>query len=80
MWIKSNDLSGTITSWGQNGNGQLWEVEIINGKLGLNVGGGRTETISTLNDDAWHHVAVVFPSSADSLSMWLFILMALCKR
>ena len=67
LWMKSNDLSGTITSWGQNGNGQLWEVEIINGKLGLNVGGGRTETISTLND-AWHHVAVVFPSSADSLS------------
>ena len=42
-------------------------MELSDGKLGLNVGGGRLEGNDLINDDIWHHLVVVFPSAGENL-------------
>ena len=64
MWIKASSLStsGTLASWGAPGNGSGWNFSIKTGRLSIDVGGGELTGITIVNDDAWHHVALVFPS------------------
>ena len=68
IWVNTSENEGSILSWGDNGNGNLWELEIIDGKFGLRVGGGRLEGIQSVNDGSWHQLAVVFPSAAQVLN------------
>ena len=39
-----------------------WDFSVENGRLKLDVGGGQLTGGTILNDDAWHHVGLVFPS------------------
>ena len=54
-------------AWGSNGGGRFWDFDIINGNLGLRVNNGRLETAQSVNNNAWRHLAVVFPSAAEVL-------------
>ena len=68
IWVNTSDNEGSILSWGDNGDGNLWELEIIDGKFGLRVGGGRLEGLHSVNDGNWHQLAVVFPSATQVLN------------
>ncbi len=60
-WIKttSNQL-GCIMSWGEGINGQKWMFRTeASGTLAVGVFGGFIQTLTTVNDGQWHHVAVV---------------------
>ena len=67
VWAKTNDTAGSLLAWGSNGGGRFWDFDIINGNLGLRVNNGRLETVQSVNNNAWRHLAVVFPSAAEVL-------------
>jgi hypothetical protein len=67
-WLKTNDIEGSILSWGNNtGNGKLWDLSVVGGNLGIKVGGGSLVSSQSVNNNQWQHVAVVFPSSSEYL-------------
>ena len=67
-WIKTSDENGSILSWGAcNGNGELWDLAVIDGNLAIDVGGGALVSNVSVNDNQSHHVAAVFPSSSQHL-------------
>lgn len=78
LWIKSNATTNqTMVEWGINNAGERWTFRLNNSASNGTVGGIRTEVQSTyvisdtaVNDNNWHHVAVVFdvagtPDKAD---------------
>ncbi len=59
-WIKTTDSVGEILSWGEEYSGGRWIVRINEGgQLRAEVQGGNIIGTTIINDDAWHHVAVV---------------------
>jgi hypothetical protein len=58
-WIKTASASGEIVSWGLNEHGKMWIFGHIRSGLGVTPGGGYLYMKPGLDDDAWHHVAVV---------------------
>jgi len=68
-WVKTepNGSTFSIVRWGTLGiNGGLWS-NVINaeGKLRAAVVGGSVVGDTTINDDTWHHVAIVLPDKED---------------
>ena len=60
-WIKTTEVNGEIVSWGADRSGEKWVIRLNDdGTLRLEVNGGHVRGTTMLNDDAWHHVAVVF--------------------
>ena len=78
LWIKTTGTTNqTMVEWGPNNEGERWTFRLNNSAGNGTVGGIRTEVQSTyviggnaVNDNNWHHVAVVFevagtPDKAD---------------
>jgi hypothetical protein len=63
-WIKTASASGEIVSWGLNDHGRMWIFGHIRSGLGVTPGGGYLYMKPGLDDDAWHHVAVVVRDAA----------------
>jgi len=68
-WVRteSNGLTLSIVRWGTLGiNGGLWS-NVINaeGKLRAAVVGGSVVGDTDIDDDTWHHVAIVLPDKED---------------
>lgn len=68
FWMRANPVqSGNATMLSQGfstQNGQRFDLRLQNGLLRLEIGGGfqRAEDV-LLNDDCWHHIAVVVPEA-----------------
>ncbi len=59
-WIKTSN-EGTILSWGKTGsNGKNWKVAVEpTGELSVRVKGGYRIGTEKVNDNEWHHIAIV---------------------
>ena len=59
-WIKAAATSGEIVGWGNPGSGTQWVFAVDeDGRLKVDVGGGFVVGSNIVNDNQWHHVAVV---------------------
>ena len=76
FWIKTDvpdDLpSHRIVAWGATTDTQKWHTRVNNnagnGNLGAirtEVQGGQNVATTPINDDEWHHIAVVFPDGGE---------------
>ncbi|MBT7649966.1 MAG: hypothetical protein HN553_03210, partial [Opitutae bacterium] len=68
FWIKTTNANGALVNWGANGDGANWMVSLNNGSLHLDIGGSRLTGSTILNNNAWHHIALVLPSGASGAS------------
>ncbi|MDM3849924.1 MAG: transporter substrate-binding domain-containing protein [Aphanizomenon gracile PMC627.10] len=66
LWVKTTDLNGTLigASNTSTGTGDYWRVWLENGQTKFNFQpSGNTQpsasSINAINDDSWHHIAVV---------------------
>ncbi len=64
-WIKTNDGAGEIVGWGNNSGRQRVEFRLHGGRLRVEHGGGNKRGDTNVNDDQWHHVALVVPEGGD---------------
>lgn len=67
FWIKTNATNGAdkIIGWGTKGTGPKWGIRFdngANGSLRVEKDGGYAAFTKKLNDGAWHHVVVTYPS------------------
>ena len=64
-WIKTTSIANNtsiIMSWGENASGMKWDMKVHNsGVLRIEYSGGGLNGTTVINDDVWHHVAVVVP-------------------
>jgi uncharacterized protein len=58
-WMKTAKATGQILSWGLDDHGQMWNFGFVRGRIGMTPKGGYLYMKAALNDDIWHHVAVV---------------------
>jgi len=58
-WLKTTSSRGDIISWGSEDFGQMFIYRFIRGRLGITPHGGYYYMNDAINDDKWHHVAVV---------------------
>lgn len=58
-WVKTKSPSGEIVSWGFNDAGKMFIVGFIRARVGVTPKGGYLYMKLGVDDDAWHHVAVV---------------------
>jgi len=58
-WIKTENDGGEIISWGTDDFGQMWTFCFIRGRIGVRPNGGYYYMNDPVDDDKWHHVAVV---------------------
>jgi len=58
-WIKTTSSRGDIISWGSEDFGQMFIYRFIRGRLGITPHGGYYYMNDAINDDKWHHMAVV---------------------
>jgi hypothetical protein len=63
-WVKTNG-NGEIVGWGNNSGRQRVEFRLDGGRLRVEHGSGNKRGDTTLNDDQWHHVALVVPEGGD---------------
>lgn len=71
-WIKSSStqtVTGMIMSWGELANQQKWDMRITGtGFLRIEYQGGGVQGTTIINDDTWHHVAIVIPTDGAPLT------------
>jgi len=68
VWIKTTRPEGQIVSWGHDDFGRMWIMEFIRGRIGVTPNGGYYYMKAPVDDEAWHHVAVVIqPASPPNL-------------
>jgi hypothetical protein len=58
-WVKTSTAAGEIVSWGQDEHGAMWIFGFIRSGLGVTPKGGYLYMKDNVQDNAWHHVAVV---------------------
>ena len=58
-WIKTKSSRGEIVAWGLEDFGKMFIFGFVRGRVGLVPSGGYLYMNAPVNDDAWHHVAVV---------------------
>jgi hypothetical protein len=58
-WIQTSSPSGEVVSWGKDEHGAMWIFGFIRGGLGVTPKGGYLYMKASVQDSAWHHVAVV---------------------
>ena len=64
-WIRTSSTdTGAIIGWGPNVSGQRFGFRVDVGRLRMEHHGGNIQGDSTVNDGAWHHVAVTVRESA----------------
>jgi hypothetical protein len=59
LWIKTKESSGDLVTWGMNEAGKMFIFGHIRGRIGVTPKSGYRYMNADLNDNAWHHVAVV---------------------
>lgn len=59
VWIKTPATAGDLVTWGTDDVSKMWSFTHIRGRIGVTPKGGYLYMKAALNDDAWHHVAVV---------------------
>lgn len=68
VWIKTTAPAGEIVSWGENGPGKMWTLGFVRQHVGVTPKGGYLYMKDAIQDDTWHHVAVVVePASPPNL-------------
>ncbi|HUV67962.1 MAG TPA: LamG domain-containing protein, partial [Sedimentisphaerales bacterium] len=78
-WIKTTTADGVIIGWGLMGNGTKWIMRVNQvgggGQLRCEVDAGYHYGTTKVNDDQWHHVAVVLEDdgSPDVAEVQLFV-------
>ncbi|MBN2312519.1 MAG: hypothetical protein JXM79_01230 [Sedimentisphaerales bacterium] len=77
-WIRTDvpNTNLTIMSWGENVVGEKWRVrQDVTGGLRVEVNGGYHYGVTSIGDDAWHHVAVTFEDdgSPDVVDTLLYV-------
>lgn len=66
-WIKTTQADRQIMSWGLNDTSKKWIVKLnSDGTIRAEVNGGYVYGTTVLNDDQWHHIAVVFKKAANA--------------
>lgn len=76
FWMKTdvpdNEPSHRIVAWGATADTEKWHIRVNNnagnGELGAirtEVQGGQNVATTVVNDDEWHHIAVVFPDGGE---------------
>jgi hypothetical protein len=76
FWVKTDvpddEPSSRIVAWGASVDEQKWHIRVNenagNGNLGAirtEVQGGQNVATTPINDDQWHHIAVVFPEGGE---------------
>jgi hypothetical protein len=58
-WIKTENDGGEIISWGADDFGKMFTFRFIRGRIGITPNGGYYYMNEPVDDDKWHHVAVV---------------------
>ena len=71
-WIKTNG-NGEIVGWGNNSGRQRVEFRLEGGRLRVEHGSGYKRGDNTVNDNQWHHVAMVVPEGGDIESTIFYI-------
>lgn len=68
-WIKTefDETSAAILSWGVNGGKLKWDMRLNGGALRIEYNGGFRTGTEKINDNMWHHVAVVVPDSVGDI-------------
>lgn len=64
--VNSNEET-LILSWGVNSAQEKWDMRINQGKLRIEYAGGGVNGTQTINDGAWHHVAIVVSNDGANL-------------
>jgi len=75
-WVKTKAANGRIAAWGHEDFGKMWTFGFIRGRIGVAPKGGYLYMNPAINDDAWHHVAVVMveaklPNLHDHVRLYL---------
>ncbi|WP_342804741.1 LamG-like jellyroll fold domain-containing protein [Alteromonas sp. M12] len=71
-WIKTTDNKGDIIQWGNAAPGEQWRLRLVSGKLRLILGDTTVIGTTSLNNDQWHHIAVVAPDNAvDNIKIYV---------
>jgi len=58
-WIKTENDGGEIISWGTDDAGKMFRFCFIRGRIGITPNGGYYYMKDPVDDDKWHHVAIV---------------------
>lgn len=58
-WIKTENDGGEIISWGADDFGKMFRFCFIRGRIGITPNGGYYYMKDPVDDDNWHHVAIV---------------------
>ena len=59
-WIKTTQTNGIVFSWGLNLAGEKWIIRVhTDGTARAEVQGGYIYGSTAVNDDTWHHIAIV---------------------
>jgi len=58
-WIKTENDGGEIISWGADDFGKMFRFCFIRGRIGITPNGGYYYMKDPVDDDKWHHVAIV---------------------
>lgn len=59
FWIKTNDDTAKVVEWGKNTSGARWRISLVGGQVKLLLHGANVSSTQTIDDNQWHHVAVV---------------------
>lgn len=59
LWIKTSTPGGQLVSWGEPDAGKMFILGFIRNRVGVTPRGGYLYMKAGVNDDSWHHVAVV---------------------
>lgn len=78
FWIKTNATNGAdkIIGWGTKGTGPKWGIRFdngANGALRVEKDGGYATFTKKLNDGAWHHVVVTYPSGGTMSDVIVYV-------
>lgn len=69
-WIRtdaSTQNTTTIMAWGVDESQAKWDMRLNSGRLRIEYAGGGINSINTVNDGTWRHVAIVVPNDGASL-------------
>jgi len=62
-WIRTTETRGDIAVWGERDSGKHFRFTHIRGRIGMTPHGGYYYMKEYINDDKWHHIAVVVKES-----------------
>jgi hypothetical protein len=68
-WIKTTGTDQAFMSWGQDSSPKKWTWRTqAAGNLRVEINGGGRESTAAVNNNAWRHIAAVFPENATQLN------------